>query len=556
MNSPSLVTMASQKVACYIAEGKYKYKEYTLPKDPSNLVFDILKEKRVYLDEELDEVDEVIKRILNPSIMNLTTHAPYFKIDDLDIRLIRNQENLVELKLGDLISCFAPEEEEDDVMEPPKKKMKNQETVVRGKITQVRYDLATFLENNLRGKTLENLKKLDVSKDRSPYKTFSIFEFANGWTAALSQTLPSLTILKIGGQELSDEEFQMLCNSFPKLQALDIRNTGLESLEGISKLKYLQDLSMGSLKLKYAECMDEIYELNDLKKLNLRGERHFERQFNVISLFIKSEKCISKLEEIDFSGSVTTDDDLNGIMSRHPKLKRVIALNTEIEEYEISGIEIITDNTIDSCLFALEYLQNNESDHQIRNIIFHISRMIHRTDMPELISEELRNANRILHQMIPKYEYDQELIEMIYNCCCNLSAPTKLKFFGNSDKRILMESLLKLMDLRRITNQDKHSKDEEWKKFNDILKETQDPQTDRIVSMAIKYFLMADGKKWRIDCLETIDYLLEKIDMDSEFYKGIDKKKLTFELKKIHRSKSPLKLKRMAGRVRQFFENH
>ncbi|EGT58511.1 hypothetical protein CAEBREN_11965 [Caenorhabditis brenneri] len=556
MNPPSLSEIASQKVACYIAEGKYKYKEYTLPKDPSNLVFDILKEKRVYLEKELDEVDKVIMRILNPSVMNLTTHAPYFKIDDMDIRLIRNQENLVELKLGDLISCFAPEEEEDDVMEPPKKKMKNQETVVRGKITQVRFDLATFLENNLTVKTLENLKKLDVSKNRSPYKTFSIFEFASGWTAALSQTLPSLTILKIGGQELSDEEFQMLCDSFPQLQALDFRNTGLESLEGISKLKYLQDLSMGSLKLKNGECMDEIYRLNDLKKLNLSGERHFERQFNVINFFVKSEKSVMKLEEIDFSGSVTTDEDLNGIMSRHPKLKRVIALNTEIEEYEIPGIEIITDNTIDSCLFALDYLQNNKSDHQIRNIVYQISRMIYRTDMPELITEELRNANRILHQMIPKYQDDQELIELIHNCCCNLSAPTKLKFFGNGDKRILMESLLKLMDLRRITNQDKHSKDEEWKKFNAILKETQYPQADRIVSMAIKYFLKADGKKWRIDCLETIDHLLEKIDMDSEFYKGMDKKKLIFELKKIHRSKSPLKLKRMAGRVRQFFENY
>lgn len=102
----------------------------------------------------------------------------------------------------------------------------------------------------LRDMLNESLRKTLFHLDLSPVPSGSSTEghdeqFIDLWVSDISPLLPSLLSLYIRQRLTTSSEFEALCIRFQKLQFLDLTNTDIESLSGISQMKDLQTLRIG-----------------------------------------------------------------------------------------------------------------------------------------------------------------------------------------------------------------------------------------------------------------------------------------------------------------------
>ncbi|EGT53032.1 hypothetical protein CAEBREN_30460 [Caenorhabditis brenneri] len=294
-----------------------------------------------------------------------------------DIALIRNK-NIEELGLGIVRKNEINFVE--TVADPLQKTRVTDEAVKL-------FDIVALLENNLNLESKRKLTKLDLS---SRSNMGVIFE--NGWVSSIAQLLPSLTSLKLAGQLIALDEFCAICTNFPHLVTLDIRETFFTSLEGISKLAHLNELTMGST---FLQNIDDIYKLRNLKYLYIRGIGRNDDLFAALRSFINSGKSLFALEEFDCSNNGITNEDLKSIERRQPKLKKIIATGTLLNNYapEKASSKIITDDTIASCLEALTYYQEICDHKEIEKIMDKILRKIE-TPVEELTKEVQQNLIR------------------------------------------------------------------------------------------------------------------------------------------------------------------
>ncbi|EGT51324.1 hypothetical protein CAEBREN_04222 [Caenorhabditis brenneri] len=536
MNPPTLFVITARKVAEYILEGKYKGVDYELCNTGSNIIFDIVKEKKHNLetDEQEEIAEEILLKMVKPSRMNFDNKRSY-KMREWDLEMLREQ-NLVELKMGDMRELRGYVKEWDD--ETIKRLRKIQPVTARDY-----FDIVDLLNQNLKLETKTSLTNLDISK--SPFCRRDNL-FPNNWTHALAQMLPNLRILKISGQNLPSSEFQVLCENFPNLTSLDISSTGLVELTGIANLQRLEELAMGGLPIARTRFMNELYELNNLKKLDLNEHHCRDKGSTAMEFFARSENAIPGLLEFDCSKSQITQEQLDYIVDRHSTLKKIIANGVDGLELDYEGIEVLSDDSIDSLLRSIDYFYAKGNHCRNNKNLFYIARKI---NAREPTIEILRSVIRKVYQLIPIYGYHEEIMSNIGRVCHEATRPALLPLYDNSDKRILMEMFL----IFNVKTENPHLV--AWKRFNEIIRATEDPQTDKIVSRAIDFFVTFDEEEFSRECLEVMDQLKEKIDMKAEEYKGLDMRKLIVKLKKIQTTKKGKKdVRQKAGRVMRFFE--
>lgn len=86
--------------------------------------------------------------------------------------------------------------------------------------------------------------------------------------------LPSLQSLGVSNIEFHDDDFSQLCNNFPNLTYLDISETNIKSLDGISKLQKLYILNLRYLKFSAHTDIIELFELKKLQILDVSSRQY------------------------------------------------------------------------------------------------------------------------------------------------------------------------------------------------------------------------------------------------------------------------------------------
>ncbi|EGT52998.1 hypothetical protein CAEBREN_23794 [Caenorhabditis brenneri] len=506
MNPPSLLESSVLNVARYLVEGYYKNEKNKLPRELSNEVFRMVNRKRCVLGEEKQkELDETLEQILLPSKMYFIAEC------EKDISLVGNQR-IEELGI-EIAFNFGRNVRNDDG--PPNKKPRTESQVFST-------DIVSLLSNNLTPESQEFLQILDLSSDQ----LFGA-RFKNGWADPMSRLLPSLTTLKLESNSIDDDAFMDICLNFPGLMVLDISRTHVMSLTGIEELTGLYDLSIGGM---YLEDIDEMYKLPFLKILRMRCRSRESNMMDSLKPFVHSDKTLRSLELFDCSNSGINNQSLRKIEARHPTLTKIFATGNPLTGYvpDNSKVKVILDDTFVACFNALQYYE--KVSHQAGTI-----------DILETISDKLeepveefeerwpQNLIRALHQMIPKHEGDRRMARLISSCCSGLVCDEILEVLEDGDKRVLIESFLRIIEC--------HEQNERmswlWDDMNMVIEITQNPQTDRIYSVALNYFSLTDNEDIKNSCLETLNNLLDKIDLQSDFYKKLDQKKLLIKMKKV-----------------------
>ncbi|EGT38205.1 hypothetical protein CAEBREN_03632 [Caenorhabditis brenneri] len=181
--------------------------------------------------------------------------------------------------------------------------------------------------------------------------------FQTGWIKALSRLLPNLKTLELQWCHLGNKEFQSLCDEFPKLIRLDISNSGVTSLKGISKLKNLEFLDISYIKFKERKQIDDIFRLKKLRELLMHCG---ERKLKTVMLYVDCGKVLPKLESLDCAMCKLDQEHLERLVTTHKKLQRVAIVGTNIHKtatISIPGreIELLTCNTISDCIDSLTY---------------------------------------------------------------------------------------------------------------------------------------------------------------------------------------------------------
>ena len=139
-----------------------------------------------------------------------------------------------------------------------------------------RIKLEAMLRKCLNETTLQQLRHLDLSSTGVYYfrgwlENVSLFIciYFTIKPFQISKMFPSLVSFSVASEQLSLTEFRTICTNFRNLCFLDISDTGLRSLDGISNLPNIEILAIGGLRSLTSLGMLEIFELKKIRVLDL-----------------------------------------------------------------------------------------------------------------------------------------------------------------------------------------------------------------------------------------------------------------------------------------------
>lgn len=529
MEPQDLLKIAARKIARYIIEEKYNYIEYPiLAQLACNYIFHLVKEMRARFNEQKTaRIDEVLSRMLCLSEIDLNDQH-FSNIVKKDLELI-NTQNLISLGLGDAADIQEYRVEKDPRLMRRLRRARTRQDVYRDcDPARARYyfDIAKLLEENLTPETKQNLLALDLSKY---IRSRSEFPFSRNWTQSIGQMLPSLYTLKVVGQNLEGDEFFRLCTNFPNLRVLNISKTGVTNFRGLANLELLEDLSIGGLFMANRDCIDELFELPNLKKLSVSGEYICICKINIFKFFAESNKVIQRLELFDCTLSRTTDVMMRRIVERHPTLKKVIANFSSVRHYHHNGVEILTNNGLHSFLCSLRYFREVRNSSMVCRILYPFFRFVHVADVENLNEVEMRETVHEIYSLIQQYEYHNNILEFLETFCANMTNQNKLHFYSVFEKRLLIESFL---IIKEIHAQRRLNFYPSFKYLNNVLETVEQCDADRIASVAMKSIIEDEHTAYpTTECIRTVDLVLDRIDPTSHYYNAINIKSLKSSLR-------------------------
>ncbi|EGT52934.1 hypothetical protein CAEBREN_16099 [Caenorhabditis brenneri] len=505
----ALRDISAQNVAKYIVDGTYQNIDRRLPPQESDIVFGIVNIKRLRLpDQERERADSIINRILQPSVMHFNRYTTYAS----NFRLARNHD-LERFGIGILREPTSESAAEFLVQQPPKRPKLSIEQPV---------DIIELLRENLTLNTQQSLEELDLS---NYYQSSRSVHFVEGWILSLAQHFPSLKSLKVASTNIGYVEFNSICANFRHLNTLDLSDALLFNLDGISNLQLLENLALRSTVLS-DEAMNELYGLQNLKTFILSGTTRRSSIWQTLRSFIDSNKTLPALQEFDCSQTEINNRDIKKIEKRHPTLKRIIATGTHINGYssDISNLKVYTDESFPACLHSLSFYEERCHYVRIRYVLEKMIDLLKEAPAEQVKEEQLKRVNKELHLMIPKFGDYSDILYYIERCCHHLSQDGHIRHFNNDDKRILIESFLRLLEVKKSNWPYEELNSLTWSFMERVLEMTENPQVERIVAVAIYFFLkFPEGSK----CYHTITWLLQQ-----QCYKDNDKEKRISEIEK------------------------
>lgn len=181
--------------------------------------------------------------------------------------------------------------------------------------------------------------------------------FTPGWIEKLSKLLPNLKSLEIPWCKLGDKEFQSLCNIFPRLTSLDVSNSRITTLKGISKIKNLEYVDISYINFKERKHIDDMFRLKKIKELTVHSG---EKRLKTMNLYMDCGKVLPKLEVLDIAGTRFNQEQLDRLVASHKKLTQISLVGTDIEKtaplrYPDRDIEVLKTTTIEDCCQSLDF---------------------------------------------------------------------------------------------------------------------------------------------------------------------------------------------------------
>ncbi|CAE17871.2 Protein NLRC3 [Caenorhabditis elegans] len=211
-----------------------------------------------------------------------------------------------------------------------------------------------FLLKKLFNKTTKKiLRHLDIGNKRY---FFDNRIFLSDNLTRISQMLPSLQSLGVSNIEFHDDDFSQLCNNFPNLTYLDISETNIKSLDGISKLQKLYILNLRYLKFSAHTDIIELFELKKLQILDVSS-----RQISIATptkIILHSKYCSKVLPELTFLDCTETDlneKSLDYLLQTHENLQRVVVLDCPLPVSKQNDARCLSCTSLDSALDCLSY---------------------------------------------------------------------------------------------------------------------------------------------------------------------------------------------------------
>lgn len=477
MSVTSLLNLSVRRVMSCIFEGTLPSTAHQLDPDLSNLLFE---EYCRIFDVELTR--SVVKDIC--SLLNVTKINMWNCLLDRKELIILKNMNLISLAMGDL-TALGPNKTESN--EPIK--------------------LDAMLKKCLNERTLRELLHLDLSSIEN--------EFLNGWAESISKLLPSLISFTVRRRSLSLSEFGSICSRFTNLRSLDISDTGLTTLEGISNLKNIEILSIGGLKYLISLSIVEIFELKKIRVLELSSKNSFDQKTWLFRSFSFCNKVLPELRSIDLSGTCIALESLDCLIKTHPNLQQIGLLATHCDDFQSTvspDLKILTCKNLTASTQSLKYylsLKNyisvryilertisvlygqldEESDSSIKEWFYTICETIDKFSVARSINiqalkclHQICRKDRILRIPVPERH---KLVDLLFKICDEWP-----DYKDNEIETELIENVWKILD-------------------NEWLLSTTYLNIQKIFENAMEYGLIERARTIKKVCMKIMNYTFD-----------------------------------------------
>ncbi|EFO95161.1 hypothetical protein CRE_08898 [Caenorhabditis remanei] len=426
MSVPSLLDLTTHRVITCIRAETFPPTSCQLDPDLSNRLFD--EHNKIFH----QPVTRLVAKDLC-SLLNVT------KIDISETILARNEliimknMNLVSLVMGDLTE-LGPNNTE----------------------SQNRIKLDAMLRNCLNETTLQQLRHLDLSST-------GVYYF-RGWLESvrlficiyftikpfqISKMFPSLISFSVASEQLSLTEFRTICTKFRNLRVLDISDTGLRSLDGISNLPNIEILAIGGLRSLTSLGMLEIFELKNIRVLDLSSRVDLRAHTRMFDSFLNCNKVLPELRSIDLSGTFIFLDRLENFIKTHPTVEQISLLETSCSDLQTvyPGIQILVQKCLPTACVSLRHytkLKNYNSTGVVLENTFWL--MFEKLDKEN--ESTIRDWFHAICEAIKQFPVEVRIDKWVIKCLHQISRKQSIHTLSLAERHELVNVLFKLCDNR------------------------------------------------------------------------------------------------------------
>lgn len=409
-------------------------------------------------------------------------------------------------------------------------------------------DIEEFLEDALNEKSRRELIHLDLSPEPQGNGSHGFDEhFVDGWAEEVGKMLPSLTSLALRQRILPDFEFSNICTYFPNLLKLDLTNTCLESLYGISALKNLQTLWIGCLKIKEAKGIRQLFDLKELRHLS------FETTWiscwccnsgNAHEWYLKTNRRLRNLETVDFSMTRIKDATVRRFVKIHRNLKAVSICRSLAREITYPRIEVYHSNNVQGCVKSLQYYTEMKNIVMVDAVMDSLCDQLRKESAGNATDEDFQQALKVVNAAIELYSCSERIVRHGFYIYGDLLKQRDVSTFAVEDRKKMIELLLisSIHETNFLKQFPASIRDvmTPWDILNnrDLLFRTPLLDLTRIASLALKILEITE-KGYSCPHLIVLDILKDVLNIDAEALKVINFKKVQDHLKTLKDDDGP-----------------
>ncbi|EGT40490.1 hypothetical protein CAEBREN_06615 [Caenorhabditis brenneri] len=171
----------------------------------------------------------------------------------------------------------------------------------------------------------------------------------------MAQLFPNITALVLNSTNLTNQNLNDVCRSYPNLTQLRVVYNAFNDLTGISVLRNLVYLNMAGCHIQNGYKMRGIFTLNSLRVLNISSARVQPLSRNLTN-YLSCGQALPLLEFIDVSCNAITRGQLKKLVQTHPTLSTVVLIGTPLQaraQFEDHDVELITVQNLEFCIKAM-----------------------------------------------------------------------------------------------------------------------------------------------------------------------------------------------------------
>ncbi|PIC48656.1 hypothetical protein B9Z55_007554 [Caenorhabditis nigoni] len=530
MSFPTLANLTKKKIIEYAVNGSLKP---TVCLDPvtSNKLFQQLLPLLEMLDEN---ALEVIGKTIKPTVINMIGIHMTEKI----FEVIRSF-NLTSLSLGyfELLTSFEKDRKFHSLskkyppLEPSRRYGRDEtgEDEYRKEIGTV-FDLPAVLRRLINQESRSSLTNLDLSPVSMGTREGHTEQFADGWAKEIGRMFPSLKTLSLRHRITTCKDFQDICSLFPNLEILDLSNTSIESLTGISLLKNLKTLRIGSLQFEKSRCLMDIFEIENLENLSF-AEPISADSDGTIEAYLRSRRSFPKLRHLDLSYTFCKKENIRKLVEAHPTLESLSICYTD--PLEFPGIRGFDSDSVQAATKALKFYTAENNAPMVGAVLLNICEVICTRGQPP--AEHMRECFKQVVSTLESFYFLKRVKKYGSGCCDILLTIAPLNTYNQDDLVRLVNFMItyisprvKLFDSHFIANK---ATEPQWDVLNsrELLLNTPHIDLNQICRLCISMLEKAIDQWESLEFsnyLIIFDYIKDRVNLNLEMFQSVQKQRI------------------------------